>query len=122
MTPEEATPEVAHARAKRLSEASNAQLSLICGELTGRELRTIRAILGFILRDNEKFLEEGNKNWMMKTMKTDMKQALECIRELLARFPAPTCSEQEAAVETAKEILLKHDWYNSNNGISPLHV
>ena len=70
----------------------------------------------------EKFLEEGNKNWMMKTMKTEMKQALDCIRELLARFPAPTCSEQEAAVETAKEILLKHDWYNSNNGISPLHV
>lgn len=46
---------------------------------------------------------------MMKTMKTEMKQALECIKELLARFPAPTCSEQEAAVETAKEILLKHD-------------
>ena len=62
MTPEEATPEVAHARAKRLSEASNAQLSLICGELTGRELRTIRAILGFILRDTEKNIEEGNQN------------------------------------------------------------
>ena len=46
---------------------------------------------------------------MMNTMKTDMNQALECIKELLARFPAPTCSEQEAAVETAKEILLKHD-------------
>jgi hypothetical protein len=55
-------PEVAHARAKRLSEASNAQLSLICGELTGRELRTIRAILGFILRDTEKNIEEGNQN------------------------------------------------------------
>lgn len=62
MTTEESTPEVAHARAKRLSEASNAQLSLICGELTGRELRTIRAILGFILRDTEKNIEEGNQN------------------------------------------------------------
>jgi hypothetical protein len=46
---------------------------------------------------------------MMKTMKTDIKEALDCIKELLARLPAPTCSEQEAAVETAKEILLKHD-------------
>lgn len=50
MTPEEATPEVAHARAKRLSEASNAQLSLICGELTAGELRTLRAMLSYILR------------------------------------------------------------------------
>jgi hypothetical protein len=46
---------------------------------------------------------------MMNTMKTDIKEALDCIKELLARFPAPTCSEQEAAVETAKEFLLKHD-------------
>ena len=66
MSTEETTPtchpDVAHARAKRLSEASNAQLSLICGELTGRELRTIRAVLGFILRNTEKSIEEGNQN------------------------------------------------------------
>jgi len=55
-------PDVAHARAKRLSEASNAQLSLICGELTARELRTIRAVLGFILRNTEKSIEEGKQN------------------------------------------------------------
>jgi hypothetical protein len=42
-------PDMALARAKKLSEASNAQLSLICGELTAKELRTIRAILNYIL-------------------------------------------------------------------------
>jgi len=41
--------ELAYARAKKLSEASNAQLSLICGELTAKEFRTIRAILSYIL-------------------------------------------------------------------------
>jgi len=46
---------------------------------------------------------------MMNTMNTDIKQAVDCIKELLARLPAPTCSEQEAAVETAREFLLKHD-------------
>lgn len=50
------------ARVKKLSEASNAQLSLICGELTARELRTIRAVLGFILRNPEKNIEEVNEN------------------------------------------------------------
>lgn len=40
---------------------------------------------------------------------TQLALALECIRELLARFPAPTCPEQEAAVETAKELLLRND-------------
>ncbi len=66
MSTEETTPtchpDVAHARAKKLSEASNAQLSLICGELTARELRTIRAVLGFILRNPEKNIEEENQN------------------------------------------------------------
>jgi len=66
MSTEEATPtcqpDVAHARAEKLSCASNAQLSLICGELTARELRTIRAVLGFILRNTEKSIEEGNQN------------------------------------------------------------
>lgn len=38
-----------------------------------------------------------------------MEEALACIRELLARFPEPSCPEQEAAVETAKSILLKND-------------
>jgi hypothetical protein len=55
-------PDVAHARAEKLSEASNAQLSLICGELTARELRTIRAVLGFILRNTEKNIEEVKQN------------------------------------------------------------
>ena len=45
---------------------------------------------------------------MMNTM-NDKNEMLDCIRELLARFPEPTCREQEAAVETAKTILLKHD-------------
>jgi len=55
-------PDVAHARAEKLSCASNAQLSLICGELTARELRTIRAVIGFILRNTEKSIEEGKQN------------------------------------------------------------
>jgi hypothetical protein len=50
------------ARVKKLSEASNAQLSLICGELTASEFRTIRAVLGFILRNPEKNIEEVNEN------------------------------------------------------------
>lgn len=66
MSTEEATPtcqpDVAHARAEKLSGASNAQLSLICGELTAKELRTIRAVLGFILRNPEKSIEEENQN------------------------------------------------------------
>jgi hypothetical protein len=66
MNKEESTltcqPDVAHARAEKLSGASNAQLSLICGELTAGELRTIRAVLGFILRNTEKNIEEVNEN------------------------------------------------------------
>jgi len=66
MSTEETTPtcqpDVAHARAEKLSEASNAQLSLICGELTARELRTIRAVLGFILRNTQKNIEEVKQN------------------------------------------------------------
>jgi len=66
MSTEETTPtcqpDVAHARAEKLSGASNAQLSLICGELTARELRTIRAVLGFILRNTEKNIEEVKQN------------------------------------------------------------
>jgi len=50
------------ARVKKLSESSNAQLSLICGELTASEFRTIRAVLGFILRNPEKNIEEVNEN------------------------------------------------------------
>lgn len=45
---------------------------------------------------------------MMNTM-NDKNEMLDCIRELLARFPEPDCHEQLAAVETAKSILLKHD-------------
>lgn len=43
-------PDVAHARAKDLDAASNAKLALICGELTAGEIRTLRAILSYILR------------------------------------------------------------------------
>ena len=54
MTPEEATPtcqpDVAHARAKDLDAASDAKLALICGELTAGEIRTLRAMLSYILR------------------------------------------------------------------------
>jgi len=50
------------ARVKKLSESSNAQLSLICGELTASEFRTIRAVLGFILKNSEKNIEEVNEN------------------------------------------------------------
>jgi len=45
---------------------------------------------------------------MMNTM-NEKNEMLDCIRELLARFPEPSCAEQQAAVETAKTILLKHD-------------
>ena len=37
------------ARAKRLDRASNAELRLLCGELTSSEIRTIRAVVKFIL-------------------------------------------------------------------------
>lgn len=54
MTPEEAKPtcqpDVAHARAKDLDAASDAKLALICGELTSGEIRTLRAMLSYILR------------------------------------------------------------------------
>ena len=54
MTPEEATPtcqpDVAHARVKDLDAASDAKLALICGELTAGEIRTLRAMLSYILR------------------------------------------------------------------------
>jgi hypothetical protein len=43
-------PDVAHARAKDLDAASNAKLALICGELTAGEIRTLRAMLSYILR------------------------------------------------------------------------
>ena len=45
---------------------------------------------------------------MMNTM-NEKNEMLNCIRELLARFPEPSCPEQEAAVEAAKSILLKND-------------
>ena len=37
------------ARAKKLDRASDAELRLLCGELTAQEIRTIRAVLKFIL-------------------------------------------------------------------------
>ena len=43
-------PDVAHARAKDLDAASDAKLALICGELTAGEIRTLRAMLSYILR------------------------------------------------------------------------
>jgi len=54
MSTEEATPtcqpDVAHARAKDLDAASDAKLALICGEMTAGEIRTLRAMLSYILR------------------------------------------------------------------------
>jgi hypothetical protein len=43
-------PEVTHARAKDLDAASDAKLALICGEMTAGEIRTLRAMLSYILR------------------------------------------------------------------------
>ena len=43
-------PDVAHARAKDLDAASDAKLALICGEMTAGEIRTLRAMLSYILR------------------------------------------------------------------------
>jgi len=54
MSTEETTPtcqpDVAHARAKDLDAASDAKLALICGEMTAGEIRTLRAMLSYILR------------------------------------------------------------------------
>jgi len=54
MSSEETTltcqPDVAHARVKDLDAASDAKLALICGELTAGEIRTLRAMLSYILR------------------------------------------------------------------------
>ena len=38
-----------HARTKKLQRASDAELRLLCGELSAQEVRTIRAVLNFIL-------------------------------------------------------------------------
>jgi len=38
-----------------------------------------------------------------------MEEALSCIKELLARFPAPDCPEQEAAVKAATIILNREE-------------
>ena len=38
-----------------------------------------------------------------------MEEALSCIKELLARFPAPDCAEQQAAVKAATIILNREE-------------
>ena len=49
-----------HARTKKLQRASDAELRLLCGELTAQEVRTIRAVLNFIL-PNEVDIPSGQK-------------------------------------------------------------
>jgi hypothetical protein len=75
MSTEETTPtcqpDVAHARAIDLHAASDAQLALICGELTAGELRTIRAILNHILLAQPKKMKKPSTdtemlNWLDK--------------------------------------------------------
>jgi hypothetical protein len=75
MSSEETTltcqPDVAHARAKDLDAASDAKLALICGELTAGEIRTLRAMLSYILRPPAKEKLQGYQG---------MTNALETIR------------------------------------------
>ena len=42
-----------HARTKKLQRASDAELRLLCGELSAQEVRTIRAVLNFILPNTQ---------------------------------------------------------------------
>ena len=87
MTPEEAKPtcqpDVAHARAKDLDAASDAKLALICGELTAGEIRTLRAMLSYILRPPAEEKSTGYEG-MTKALQT-IRRSNEDVEQWLAQ-------------------------------------
>lgn len=89
MTPEEAKPtcqpDVAHARAKDLDAASDAKLALICGELTAGEIRTLRAMLSYILRVQVPAEEKPSGSEHMADALTILRRENKDVEEWLAR-------------------------------------
>ena len=89
MSTEEATPtcqpDVAHARAKDLDAASDAKLALICGELTAGEIRTLRAMLSYILRVQVAAEENPSGSEHMAHALTILRRDNKDVEEWLAR-------------------------------------
>ena len=89
MSTEEATPtcqpDVAHARAKDLDAASDAKLALICGEMTAGEIRTLRAMLSYILRVQVAAEENPSGSEHMAHALTILRRDNKDVEEWLAR-------------------------------------
>ena len=89
MSTEEATPtcqpDVAHARVKDLDAASDAKLALICGEMTAGEIRTLRAMLSYILKVQVPAEEKPSGSEHMADALTILRRDNKDVEEWLAR-------------------------------------
>ena len=89
MSSEETTltcqPDVAHARAIDLDAASDAKLALICGEMTAGEIRTLRAMLSYILKVQVPAEEKPSGSEHMADALTILRRDNKDVEEWLAR-------------------------------------